>query len=61
MERATMSFEDRRRDFIRAARQEENGLRATKEVDFQNNDAMLFLEELRSFEEESAQTEILVK
>lgn len=59
MERATMSFEDRRRDFIRAAKQEENTTGVTQEIDFQNDDVMDFLEELKGFEKESAQIEIL--
>ena len=61
MERATMSFEDKRRALLLAASEGSQEKGVIKEVPFTNEDVPDFLEQLRRFQRESRKAHIVAK
>ena len=61
MRRATMSFEEKREELLRAATSRSRGQGVSKQVPFTNNDVPEFLRQYRQFKEESRKVRVVAR
>ena len=61
MRRATMSFEEKREELLRAATSRSRGQGVSKQVPFTNSDVPEFLRQYRQFKEESRKVRVVAR